>query len=221
MPQIARIVFTGVPHHLTQRGIRRQDVFFTTSDRINYLQWLQQYSGRYALDILGYCLMTNHIHIVATPRKPDSMGSTIRVVHMRHTQSVNKQNNWDGHLWRSRFFSTALDDYHLMVCLRYVEQNPVHAGMVKKTEDYLRSSASAHCGLLDDPTLSPGTGYDGKIDGWGEILREIVPKEEVELIKKRTKSGVPCGDRKFLKKMGKLAGTSFIANKSWRPKKSK
>ena len=221
MPRIARIVFTGVPTHLTQRGNRRQDIFFTSEDRINYLQWMQQYSNRYELDILGYCLMTNHVHLVAIPRNPDSMARTVNVVHMRHSQNINKIQHWNGHLWQGRYFSTPMDDAHLWLCLRYVEQNPVHAGMVKKAEDYPWSSAAAHCGLQNDPTLTPGTGFEGILDSWKETLREIIPKQKVDLIKKKTQTGIPCGDKKFLLKMGKLVGMDFLEKKKGRPRKAK
>ncbi len=221
MPRIPRIVFTDVPHHITQRGSRRQDVFFTASDRKAYLEWMQQYSTRYDLAILGYCLMTNHIHLVATPRKPDSMARTINVVHMRHTQNINRIHQWDGHLWKGRFFSTALDDRHLWLCLRYIEQNPVYAGLVKKAQDYPWSSASAHCGLQNDPTLTPGTGFDCELDSWKNILRETVDRQDIDRIKKRTHTGLPCGDKRFLVKMGKLAGMNFLEKKKGRPKKSK
>jgi putative transposase len=221
MPRIARIVFTDVPYHITQRGSRRQDVFFTASDRKAYLEWMRQYSNRYDLEILAYCLMTNHVHIIATPRKPDSMARTINVVHMRHAQNINKIHGWDGHLWKGRFFSTALDERHLWLCLRYIEQNPVYAGLVKKAQDYPWSSAAAHCGLQDDPLLTPGTGFDIELEEWDDVLREVIDRHVVDFIKKRTHAGLPCGDRKFLVKMGKIAGLDFLEKKSGRPSKSK
>ena len=153
MPRLARAVVPGIPYHVTQRGNRGQDVFLTVEHRKRYLEHLEQYSKNYRFDILAYCLMSNHIHIVGIPRNADSMSRTVQTVHMRHTQAVNREMGWQGHLWHSRFFSTALDEPHMWAAIRYVEQNPLRAGMVKRAQDYVWSSAACHCGKLDDPVV--------------------------------------------------------------------
>ena len=110
MPRSIRIVALGVPHHITQRGNGRQDVFFSDEDRIRYLGWLAEYSRKYEFDILAYCLMTNHVHIVGTPGNEIGMGRMMLTTHMRHSQAVNVSMGRSGHLWQGRYFSTILDE---------------------------------------------------------------------------------------------------------------
>ncbi|MCD6217263.1 transposase [bacterium] len=219
MPRQARIVVRNVPHHVTQRGNRRQDVFFSTKGRKKYLGWLAQYSSRYRFEILAYCLMTNHIHIVGIPRNENSMGRTLQIVNMCHTQSVNRAHGWEGHLWHSRYFSTALDESHLWLAVRYVEQNPVRAGMVMRAWDYPWSSAACHCGLRSDPLLVQNHEYSGIFEDWSDLLDEIPEKEEIEKLRNRTRTGIPCGDDKFIKKVSKISGRDYTKKTRGRPAK--
>ncbi len=125
MPRLARIAIPGVPHHVTQRGNNRQDIFFAVEDRSFYLEWLAKYASEAGLDILGYCLMTNHIHLVVVPHEEDSLADGLGRAHWRYSQMVNRLHGRSGHLWQGRFFSCALDDEHAYGALAYVERNPV------------------------------------------------------------------------------------------------
>jgi len=127
MPRIARAVVEGVPYHVTQRGNRREDTFFDDEDRQKYLEWLPEYSGKHGLKIWAYCLMTNHVHLIAVPQKRDSLERVMRPLHTRYAQYINRKNRWSGHLWQGRFFSSALDERYLWAAIRYVEGNPVRA----------------------------------------------------------------------------------------------
>jgi len=98
MPRQARIVFPNIPHYITQRGNRREDVFFTDNDRKQYLNWLKEYSKEHIVEILAYCLMTNHIHIIAVPTRGDGLERVLKPLHMRHTQRINREKGWMGHL---------------------------------------------------------------------------------------------------------------------------
>ncbi len=147
MPRIARTVFADIPHHVTQRGNRRENVFFTEGDRDAYLELLTEYCRDHEVKILAYCLMTNHVRLVAVPRQEDGLQCVFKPVDMRHAQYINRQHGWSGHLWQGRFFSSPLDEAYLWFCVRHVERNPVRAGMAERAEDYPRSSAAAHCGL--------------------------------------------------------------------------
>ncbi|MBN1825577.1 MAG: transposase [Candidatus Eisenbacteria bacterium] len=149
MPKYARLVLPGVPHHVTQRGNRRVAVFADEKDHRLYLDLLQIYSSRNGLDILAYCLMPNHVHLVAVPREPHSLGRALRDTHRLYARKYNKRYDHAGHLWQGRFFSTPLDDHHFWAAIRYVERNPVRAGMVGRAEDYPWSSARAHCGKTE------------------------------------------------------------------------
>ena len=129
MPRMARVVIPGCPHHLTQRGNRREDVFFTAADRQRYLELLAEYAEKHGLAVQAYCLMTNHVHLVVVPRAEASLGAALKPVHMRYAQHVNWTQHIGGRLWQGRFFSCPLDEEHLWAAVRYVECNPVRAGM--------------------------------------------------------------------------------------------
>lgn len=177
MPRNARIVAVGVPQHITVRGSRRQEVFFSDDDRIRYLIWLKEYSERFQFPISAYCLMTNHVHIVGTPLDATGMASMMRILSLRHSQFINKLHGWTGHLWHSRYYSTTLDEAHLYRAVRYVEQNPVRAGMIADPVDYPWSSVACHCGLRADSVLSLKSGWGGMVDDWPRLLRENLDEE--------------------------------------------
>ena len=221
MPRIAKSVITNVPYHVTQRGNRQQDVFFNADDRKRFLNWLSMYAARFRFDIQAYCLMSNHIHLVGFPRKPDSMARTMKIVQVRHAKAINRDKGWQGHLWQRRYFAAAMDESHMWLAIRYVEQNPVRAGIVAKAEDYIWSSAGYHCGLRDD---DPVVKHDKRIltmfDNWSKILRDIPSKENVELLQRRTRTGIPCGDDKFLRRMSKRTGHQYTEREQGRPRKA-
>ncbi|MDO8588590.1 MAG: transposase [Armatimonadota bacterium] len=166
MPRVARAIVEGVAYHVTQRGNRRQDVFFSDDDRRSYLASLKDYCARYALDMLAYCLMTNHVHLVTLPQASESLALTLRAAHMRHSQMINAKLGWSGHLWQGRYFSTALDETHLWAAVRYVELNPVRA------EDYPWSSAAFHLGLRNDKLLRSETQRGGPVENWRKELED-------------------------------------------------
>ena len=153
MARLARVVLEGVPVHVTQRGNRRQDVFFETSDRLLYLRKLREHSTRHGLDILGFCLMTNHVHLVAVRQRPDSLAKTLARTHYEYARWVNLRRGWAGHLWQNRYYSCPLDGAHLWEALRYVELNPVRAGLVGRAAEWRWSSAQAHLGRGDPAGL--------------------------------------------------------------------
>ena len=149
MARAARIVIPGEPHHITQRGNNKQNVFFTNQDRTAYLRFLKEESQRNGVHIVGFCLMSNHIHIIGIPEKTESLQKAIGRTHFRYTQFFNRLHNQSGHLWQNRYFSCAMDEPHFMYALRYLEQNPVRAGLEKQEWDYPWSSAKAHIGGTD------------------------------------------------------------------------
>ena len=135
----------GIPHHLTQRGNRREEAFFSDDDRQRYLQLLLEYSAKHRLETLAYCLMTNHIHLVCIPARADSLSLVMKPLDLRHAQHVNWTHGISGRLWQGRFFSCPLDEEHLCAALRYVTGNPVRARLVRRAENYAWSSAAADC----------------------------------------------------------------------------
>jgi putative transposase len=202
MPRLARIVLPGLPHHITQRGNNRLDVFFVDSDRIKYLEILSEQSALYGLSVEAYCLMTNHIHLVATPSSEESLAKAVGRTHFLYTQYINKMHGRSGHLWQNRFFSCAMDEAHYLTALRYVERNPVRAKMVRKPWRYEWSSAAEHIGegaplaLLD---MDRWEDLKGRLK-WKDFLTEK-DAEGVEAMRLATHRGRPLASDSFLSKL--------------------
>ena len=134
MPRIARVVVPRYPHHVTQRGNRRQQTFFCDDDYRAYLRLMAEWCKRCVVEIWAYCLMPNHVHLIAVPNSEDGLRQGIGEAHRRYTRRVNFRERWRGHLWQGRFASFVLDDNYLPAATRYVEMNPVRAGMVDGPE---------------------------------------------------------------------------------------
>jgi len=221
MPRLSRTVFAGVPHHITQRGNRREDIFFTDEDRLTYLSWLKEYSEQHDVEILAYCLMTNHIHLVAIPANDDGLQRVLKPLHMRYAQRINRARGWKGHLWQGRFFSSPLDEVYLWAAVRYVERNPVRARMVRAAENYPWSSASAHCDKTLSGLLNPQSAWSKQflaIDNWSVWLSEGDETEEMQILRRNVEKGLPCGTECFIQELGKQAGRFLEYRPQGRPK---
>jgi putative transposase len=224
MPRLSRAVFAGVPHHITQRGNGREDIFFTDEDRVAYLSWLQEYSEKYDVEILAYCLMTNHIHLVAIPASDDGLQRVLKPLHMRYAQRINRARGWKGHLWQGRFFSSPLDETYLWAAVRYVERNPVRAGMVCKAEDYLWSSAAAHCGKALPGLLNLESVWSKQflaMADWTSWLSDGDEAEEMQVLRRNIEKGLPCGSESFVQKLGRQVGRLLEHRPQGRPQKTK
>ena len=127
MARQPRIVLPGVAHHVTQRGNNRQDVFFVDDDRRMYLSCLKESAALYGLEVFAFCLMTNHIHLVATPHTEDALARAIGPTHLMYAQYVHRLHRRLGHFWQNRFYSCPLDEAHAHNAAAYVELNPVRA----------------------------------------------------------------------------------------------
>jgi putative transposase len=210
MPRVARIVIPGLPHHVTQRGNNRQDVFFTDDDRRLYLKTLKSESLRFGLSILGYCLMTNHVHLVAMPALEDSLAKAVGRTDYIYAQTVNRWHSRSGHLWQNRFFSCPLEPGCLGAALRYVERNPVRAKMVRRAWQYPWSSAKAHVEREDETGLLDWTTWDRAIAMPGSEWREWLDKKddarEVGGLRLNTHRGRPLGSDAFISKMENVLG---------------
>ena len=143
MSRQARVVAEAVPHHVTQRGNNRQDIFLTDDDRRFYIDLLREKCEQFGVSLLGYCLMTNHVHFVAVPRRADSLAKTLGQTHWRYAMRFNRRYRRSGHLWQNRFYSCPLGPSHLLAALAYVDVNPVRAGLVGDAAQYPWSSARA------------------------------------------------------------------------------
>lgn len=221
MPRTARIVVPNLPYHITQRGNYRQNIFQDNEDRLCYLSWINDYSRKYKLSVFAYCLMDNHVHFIAVPRKEDSLAKVFSISHMRYSQYFNKKKKALGHLWQGRFYSCVLDEPYLMAALRYVEKNPVRAGIVKKAWRWKWSSAGVHVGqrngiiYLEDITNL----IDTSVEEWKQYIGSDENEEVIENIRKHTLLGRPLGTATFIAKLGKRVGRVLIALPRGRPKK--
>ena len=221
MPRVARIVIPGIPHHITQRGNNRQDTFFVDDDRRRYLAILKEQSKKFGLPISGYCLMTNHVHLIATPVDEDSLALAIGRTNLIYSQYVNRLHGRSGHLWQNRFFSCALDDHHFITALAYVERNPVRAVMTRKATDYPWSSARAHLGKADASGLLDQLEWS-KVPEAAEWRAWLVrPEDETEIARLRlnTNRGRPLGTDGFLSKLEHKLGKRLRPLPEGRPPK--
>jgi putative transposase len=150
MARLARIVGPHLPHHVTQRGNRREPIFFKDGDHDVYRDLLAVQMRKASIEIWAYCLMPNHVHLILTPTYADKLGEAVGEAHRRYTNFVNARGRWTGHLFQSRFSSVVMDDTHLKAAVCYVSLNPVRAGLTDRAEDWPWSSARAHLTGMDD-----------------------------------------------------------------------
>jgi putative transposase len=179
-------------------------VFFVDDDRLTYLGLLQEESQKHALRVDGYCLMSNHIHLIVTPQREASLAKALGRTHFRYTQYVNRLHKRSGHLWQNRFYSCALDEDHYWTAMAYVEQNPVRARTVRRPWRYRWSSAAAHCGRAGDRwELLDLASWSGRVAGndWEETLAEMLNKQAVSTLRLHTHRGRPLGSDSFLSKI--------------------
>ena len=218
MPRMARVVIPGVPHHVTQRGDRRETVFLARGDYQRYLNLLKEYSTPRGLEVVAYCLMPNHVHLVAIPHQADSLATVLKPVHLRLAQYVNWTHGMTGRRWQGRFFSCPLDDRHTATAVRYVEMNPVRAGLVREAESYQWSSAAAHAGLRNDDVLTADVHKLVGAGDWRAWLREIDDDELIQRLRLNTRTGRPFGDELFVGEAERATSRVLKLRPAGRPK---
>ena len=150
MARLARLVIPGLPHHVTQRGNRRQQTFFNDGDYAAYLELMAEWCREEGVEIWSYCLMPNHVHLIAVPKTEDGLRRAIGEAHRRYTRRINFREKWRGYLWQGRFASFIMDEPYLLAAARYVELNPVRAKLVDHARQWPWSSAKAHLSGRDD-----------------------------------------------------------------------
>ena len=222
MPRMARVVGVGLPHHITQRGNYRQEIFDTDADRVRYLLWVAEYARGNGLSILSYCLMDNHVHFIAVPGREDSLARVFNSAHMRYSQYLNRKRKLAGHLWQGRFYSCVLEGQRLLAAARYIERNPVRAGLAARPEAWKWSSAAAHCGGgsgdfdLDLGKLWDYTGMEQA--EWSGFIGREDAAADISDIRACTHTGRPLGNRKFVAGLEREFGRRLRALSVGRPK---
>lgn len=202
MPRQRRVVLPGCPHHITQRGNNRRNVFFDDSDRTLYLSLLREYTSEYGVDILGYCLMTNHVHLIAIPGGAAGLAKAIGRTHNDYARWLHIRRGESGHLWQNRFFSCPLEDAYTWAALAYVERNAVRAGMVAQCEDWPWSSARRHLGLPHscDWLMVKCWSQNWTPALWRVALNDGLAEADIRArLHEATRTGRPFGDDEFIK----------------------
>jgi putative transposase len=200
MTRLARVVAVGLPHHVTQRGNARQYILESDADRTVYLDLLRQSIELHSVALIGYCLMSNHVHLIAVPRKANVLGLVLKDTHGRYASYWNAIHHSSGHVWQGRYYSCPLDEPHLWKALRYTELNPVRAGLVAKAESWSWSSAAAHC------ATHPADGYLAmglwqtrwSACSWRAYLSAGENESELSAIRQCTHAGRPLGAAEFI-----------------------
>jgi len=228
MPRRPRFYMPGLSYHIVQRGNNRQACFFESEDCQRYLQLWQESSNRYGVAVHAYVLMTNHIHFLATPAFEDSISNVTKVVGSRYAQYVNRRYRRTGSLWEGRHKSSAVQAAeNLLKCYRYIELNPVAAGMVKRPEQYRWSSYEANA-WGEVSWLSPHPLYielGATADERGYVYRELfktkLSDEDLHSIRQATHYCHPLGDERFKKQIEKKTGVKLGQAARGRPKRKR
>ena len=232
MARLARSVVIGYPHAVNQRGNREQAVFGEDADYRRYLEWLREYTARYGVDIWAYCLMPNHVHFVCVPKSEASLARAFNALHMRYAQYFNGKRDARGRLWRGKFMSCPLDDPSVFEEVRFIETNPVRAGLVERAEDYPWSSARCHVIGEPDPVLIVGSDTGRALNrmagvpmyraipGWRSYLAAGGDEAIVKRTRECLKTGRPAGDTEFVRTLEGIMGRKLGALPRGRPRKA-
>ena len=190
---------------MTQRGNRRQQTFFSDEDYDAYIALMSHWCKQEGVDIWAYCLMPNHVHLVAVPSTEQALRRGIPEAHRRYSRRINFREGWRGHLWQGRFASFPMDDDPLYLATRYVELNPVRAGLANVPEGWRWSSAAAHLAGCDDRLVKVEPLLEAFGD-WREFLATGIEDEALDLVRRHERSGRPLGDAGCVERLEKLVG---------------
>ena len=218
MARLARLVVAGFPHHITQRGNRRQETFFCDEDYAAYVELMADWCGERGVEIWAYCLMPNHVHLIAVPASEDSLGRAIGEAHRRYTRRINFREKWRGYLWQGRFASFVMDEPYLLAAARYVELNPVRAGLTVDAANWPWSSAKAYLSGRDDRLVRVAPML-AMVTDWGGLLNSAIMEEELLALREHGRTGHPLGSTAFVDRLEQTTGRVLRPKKPGRPPK--
>ena len=205
MARLARVIVPGLPHHVTQRGNRREPIFFETGDQDVYMDLLAEQIARRSVSVWAYCLMPNHVHLILTPTDERGIGLAVGEAHRRYTNFVNARGRWTGHLFQNRFASVAMDDAHLIAAARYVPMNPVRARLVARPHDWPWSSARAHLAGADDGLVAVAPLLD-RIGDFAAFLAGGEDAAASHALRTAETTGRPLGNEAFIADLERILG---------------
>jgi putative transposase len=208
MPRAARIVVPHQPHHVVQRGNRRQAVFFADGDYALYKRLLAEQCEAAGVAIWAWCLMPNHVHLMAVPAAVGGLAVAIGETHKRYTREINRRHGWVGHLWQGRFSSCPMDEPHALMAARYIERNPDRARLVLRPEDWRWSSTRAHLEGIDDGLTSHST-LEDLVKDWRAYLDDTPPSWEADRLRRHVRTGRPLGGEQLLAAAEKATGRTL------------
>ena len=227
MPRRPRLTLPGIPLHLIQRGNNRQACFFADDDYLRFLAWLKEYADASGCAIHAYVLMTNHVHLLITPETSSSAGLLMKKLGQRYVQYINRTYRRSGSLWEGRFRSClAQQEDYLLACQRYIELNPVRAGMVEHPADYRWSSYAGNAQGADNELIEAHPQYIalGKNNkerqaNYRELFRYQLDPQIVDQIRSATNSNYALGDSRFHDQIAETLGRRVTPGKPGRPRK--
>lgn len=216
----------GLPYHITQRGNNREACFIEPENYQYYLELWQEIGKRYGVAIHAYCLMTNHIHFLVTPETPTAISNTMKVVGSRYARYINQCYKRTGTLWEGRHYSSLIQsEKYLLTCYRYIEQNPVRAGMVAHPEEYRWSSHGVNA-WGDVSWIKPHTEYlrlgwdiESRCHAYRELFNYQLSEADLHHIRKAAHYSQPIGDDRFRQQIEEKYGIKLGQAKRGRPKK--
>jgi putative transposase len=205
MARVARLVVPDVALHIIQRGNNRNACFAHDSDYLTYLSTLRQLSVKHECKVHAYCLMTNHVHLLVTPSRAEACGLLMRDLGRSYVLYFNRRHDRSGTLWEGRFRSCiAESSRYVMACYRYIELNPVRAGMVGEPGSYAWSSHAANVGLRPDPMLEPHCEYlalanvASRQAAYRGLFKQFLDEGMVRAIREATNGGYPLASDAFI-----------------------
>ncbi len=221
MARFARVIALQVAHHVTQRGNARRFILDSNADREVYLSLLRENMDKHRSALIGYCLMSNHVHLVMVPRQADALAKALKHTHGRYAAYWNGKYHSSGHVWQGRFYSCPLDTRHLWEALRYAELNPVRAGLVAEAEAWTWSSAAVHCGfaVADEWLAMEEWKERWDVSSWRNYLGAGETESERMAIRECTHTGRPLGTEEFLHELEEATQRTLAPQKGGRPAK--
>ena len=219
MARLARTVVPGYSHHITQRGNRRLPVFFSDEDYQAYVDLVAEHAAAQGVAIWAWCLMPNHVHLIAVPETPEALARALGEAHRRYTRRVNFREGWRGHLWQERFFSCVLDARHALAAARYVERNAARAGLVKRAWAWPWSSAAGHVSGRGDALVKAGGPLAAEVADWRAFLGREEDEATVRAIRLHARTGRPLGSARFVARLERRLDRRLAPRKPGRPRK--